>query len=113
MQGSTVVLASGGVETAALLACEPLSVLLCRARCKQACILSLKATGALCLSSTHTLARSPPAPCAPSPSSTDYAHWDHAQQLLPLFVDYGQKNSAQEERATQARRTAHKLPPLP
>lgn len=51
-QGSTVVLVSGGIESAALLAY--------------------------------------------------WKHWDHAQHLLPLFIDYGQKNVRQEEAAQQA-----------
>lgn len=30
-----------------------------------------------------------------------YNHWDHAHKLYPLFVDYGQRNAKQEERAQQ------------
>ena len=30
-----------------------------------------------------------------------WAHWDHGQRLLPLFVDYGQKNARAEEAAQQ------------
>ncbi len=28
-----------------------------------------------------------------------WKHWDHGQQLHPLFVDYGQKNARAEEAA--------------
>lgn len=33
-----------------------------------------------------------------------WKHWDHAQHLLPLFIDYGQKNVRQEEAAQQVGR---------
>lgn len=133
-QGSTVVLVSGGVESAALLGCVctvggvvkggrvgnevmgwvggPGWVDGCMAlvevwcqRCSCTVLLHSRCLGCdRAPSSSHCSSRHPLPTrhaCRSPMLSSYYRYHDHAQTLLPLFVDYGQKNVREEEKAQQ------------